>query len=112
MSLAGYQWKYKDPDPALVSTLSKQTSFSEPIIKVLINRGFSSSQDILEFLTPRLALLGSPFDMPDIDKAIERVIKAKERGERVAVYGDYDVDGISATTLLIEMFAKVGINAG
>ena len=74
----------------------------------LVNRGVTSKAEVSEFLNPRLKLLADPFLIPNMDAAIERLWKARENNERLLIYGDYDVDGVSSTALLTEMLTELG----
>jgi len=74
----------------------------------LVNRGVTSKAEVSEFLNPRLKLLADPFLIPNMDAAIERLWKARENNERLLIYGDYDVDGVSSTALLVEVLTELG----
>ncbi len=74
----------------------------------LVNRGVASKAEVSEFLNPRLKLLADPFLIPNMDAAVERLWKAREDNERLLIYGDYDVDGVSSTALLTEMLTELG----
>ena len=74
----------------------------------LVNRGVASKAEVSEFLNPRLKLLADPFLIPNMDAAVERLWKAREDNERLLIYGDYDVDGVSSTALLAEMLTELG----
>ena len=75
---------------------------------VLASRGVSSSQEAAEFLDRERELSLSPMRMKDMDRAVERIQRAVAQGERIAVYGDYDVDGITSTCLLTDYLRSVG----
>ena len=68
--------------------------------KLLAQRGISGRENAQRFLKPRLADLGDPFAMREMDAAVERIFRAADNGEHVCIYGDYDVDGVSSVTLL------------
>ena len=74
----------------------------------LVNRGVASKAEVSEFLNPRLKLLADPFLIPNMDAAVERLWKARENNERLLIYGDYDVDGVSSTALLVEVLTELG----
>ncbi len=73
--------------------------------QILKQRGID---DVESFTQPCYEDLSDPFLMADMDKAVERIVKAKEAGETLAVYGDYDIDGMTATTILAEALSKMG----
>lgn len=78
---------------------------------VLRKRGLTDEAAIAAFLQPRYdGGLGDPFLMTDMDKAVARILKAVKQGERVAVYGDYDIDGIASTTLMLETLQQLGLD--
>ena len=74
----------------------------------LVNRGVASKAEVSEFLNPRIKLLADPFLIPNMDAAVERLWKARENNERLLIYGDYDVDGVSSTALLVEVLTELG----
>ncbi len=83
------------------------TSPKEAILK---NRGIDpDALDHRSFFEPRFSDLHDPFAFPGMDAAVERVLKARENRERVVVFGDYDVDGVSSTAMLVRFFSSIGI---
>ncbi len=81
------------------------------IREILVKRGFVTSQAQRDFLNPSYeATKHDPFLMPDMHAAVDRIILAKNRREKVTIYGDYDIDGMTASTILAEAFAKWGID--
>ncbi len=77
--------------------------------KLLAQRGISGRENAQRFLKPRLADLGDPFAMREMDAAVERIFRAADNGEHVCIYGDYDVDGVSSVTLLHTVLRAYGI---
>ncbi len=77
--------------------------------KLLAQRGISGRESAERFLRPRLADLGNPFELKELDVAVERIFRAADAGEHVCIYGDYDVDGVSAVTLLHTILTAYGI---
>ncbi|MBO5684189.1 MAG: single-stranded-DNA-specific exonuclease RecJ [Akkermansia sp.] len=77
--------------------------------KLLAQRGISGPERALRFLKPRLADLGDPFALREMDAAVERIFRAADNGEHVCIYGDYDVDGVSSVTLLYTILRAYGI---
>lgn len=78
------------------------------IAHLLLKRGFSSPGQVRLFLDGTLADLPNPFDLPDMDRAVERLLKAYVKREKIAVFGDYDVDGITGTAQLAAYFREIG----
>ena len=79
---------------------------------VLASRGFTDQNDREAFLHPSYeAFKHDPFLLPDMESAVARLVQAKERKDIIVIYGDYDIDGLTATTLLLDSFEKFGIEA-
>lgn len=77
--------------------------------RLLSQRGVSGQGGAERFLWPRLADLSDPYDMREMDAAVERIFRAVDRGEHVCIYGDYDVDGVSSVTLLHAILTAYGV---
>ena len=77
--------------------------------KILTQRGIRDPERAEQFLRPRLADLGDPFKMREMDAAVERIFRAADHGERICIYGDYDVDGVSSVTLLHTILTAYGL---
>jgi single-stranded-DNA-specific exonuclease RecJ len=80
----------------------------EPLARLLQRRGIATSEKAKAFLDPQEYIPTSPMELPDVDKAVVRISQAIALGERITVYGDYDVDGVTATSLLITVLKKLG----
>jgi len=78
------------------------------IAELLKRKGFSCADEVSAFLQPRLSLLSDPFLLPNMAAAVTRILQAIDRGERVALFGDYDVDGVTSLALLGEMLRSYG----
>ncbi len=89
----------------------KSKELSDKIIEVLSKRGISSEDEAERFLYPKFEDLSDPFDIPNMIKAVEIIEKSIKEGEKIAIYGDYDVDGISATALLVSFFNAIDVDA-
>ena len=87
-------------DPELVRSLSDQLGIDISLANLLAQRGVTTFDEAKTFFRPSLADLFDPFLMKDMDKAVARIIKARDNHERILVYGDYDVDGTSAVALV------------
>lgn len=75
--------------------------------RVLLARGLNDPERARAFLNPALTQLRDPLDLPDIDRAAERILEAARTGEPIVIYGDYDVDGITASTVMIRMIRAI-----
>ena len=78
--------------------------------RIMSQRGICGREMAERFLRPRLADLGDPFDMREMDAAVERIFRAVDHGERICIYGDYDVDGVSSVTLLHTILTAYGLS--
>lgn len=94
--------------PERAHELAAQLGISHTYATLLANRGFTSSADVQKFLEPSLDSLLDAFTMRDMDRAAARIWRAIDERESILVYGDYDVDGITATSLLTAAIARLG----
>ncbi len=97
-----------EPDYRDVDELSRELDLPPIIIKILMNRGIDTSDEIRGFIDPKMENLSDPFELPDMSKAIERIVDALRENEKILVYGDYDVDGITASSLMFLVLNKLG----
>lgn len=93
------------------TALARELSAPVPFAHALVNRGVDTLDRARRFLEPAIEDLHDPSDMLDLDRAAERILKAVERGERIFVQGDYDVDGITSTFLLYSVLLELGAQA-
>jgi len=103
-----YRWSLAPPQPALAGSLGRDLKICPLLAQCLLNRGFTEPEPILRFLEPRLKQLADPFLLPNMQAAVTRLFRAREGGERVVIFGDYDVDGVTATALLTEALRALG----
>lgn len=102
-------WVLRSPAaPERAQELAVQLGISHTYATLLANRGFTSSIDVQDFLEPNLDRLLDAFLMRDMDRAAARIWKAIDERESILVYGDYDVDGITATSLLTAAIGRLG----
>jgi len=102
------RWKLAPAQPLLAGQLAAKLKISPLLSQCLVNRGLSDPDKIAAFLHPRLKNLADPFLLPDMDKAIDRLFRAREREESLVIFGDYDVDGVTSTALLVEVLRALG----
>lgn len=102
------QWIHRHQAEVDVARLSKELQISGVLSRLLLNRGIGEPEVAHKFLAPKLSHLHDPRLLADMDKAVARILLARERGEHIRVFGDYDVDGTSATALLCAMFKLIG----
>lgn len=91
---------HKDVDKQIVDKLSDVLGIDKNLSTLLVQRGIENYDDAKEFFRPSLTHLHDPFLMKDMDKAVSRIKKAWENGEKILIYGDYDVDGTTAVALI------------
>ncbi|MBI5686407.1 MAG: single-stranded-DNA-specific exonuclease RecJ [Verrucomicrobia bacterium] len=106
------RWLIAPPDPALQTQLADALRISPALAQVLINRGHRTPESASKFLKPRLADLSDPFLLPDMKAAVARVFAASERREKIVIFGDYDVDGVTATAQLCQLLRALGAEVG
>ena len=101
-------WRTYPEQPEDVRKLSARHGLPRLIARILFNRGLLGEEDVLAFLDPALERLHPPFGLPDLEVAAARLGEAVMAKETVAVYGDYDVDGLTSTCLLQHFFQELG----
>ncbi|HOP06149.1 MAG TPA: single-stranded-DNA-specific exonuclease RecJ [candidate division Zixibacteria bacterium] len=95
-----------------VTAIARETDLPTAAVRILINRGIDEPERIEKFLDPKLSDLKDPFSMVGMKEAVERITKALWNNEKMVIYGDYDVDGITATSLLYMVLNKLGGQVG
>ncbi|RKY43233.1 MAG: single-stranded-DNA-specific exonuclease RecJ [Candidatus Makaraimicrobium thalassicum] len=102
------KWKVYEANPRLQQVLSSNLGISPVFAQLLLNRGIRTPEQAQKFLFGRLSSCNDPFLMKDMDRGVERIKKAVENNERIMIYGDYDVDGVTSTALLASIFEELG----
>lgn len=100
------QWVLRDLDPARAQTFAQALAISPITAAVLLGRGLEGLEDARSWITPMHEERHDPFLLPDMERAVDRIHQAITQKEPVCVYGDYDVDGISATSLHLNFFRQ------
>ena len=103
------EWKVykKEPD---AEKLAQAAGITPVVANLLLHRGIRTAEEAKAFLHPEQMPFHDPFAMKDMDKAVSRIRTAIEAGEHIVVYGDYDVDGITSTTLMLRSLRALGAN--
>jgi len=101
-------WKTISGDGVLAAQLANALDLPLPVAEMLTGFGYRDMAAIDRFLNPRLSELSDPFLMPDMEPAVRRIQQAILADESIAVYGDYDVDGIVSTGLLVQVLQRLG----
>ena len=102
-------WKIKKIDESLVEEYTSKFNVTEFTAKMLIAKGIEEGS-VPNYLEPEISKLYDPYLLEDMDKMVERIIQAKESNEKVAIYGDYDVDGITSITLMYSFLRDLGLD--
>jgi single-stranded-DNA-specific exonuclease len=105
------RWLVNRTNPEYIAYLSKTSSVSPALAQILINRGIKTPGEINTFLNPHISHLSDPFDIQGMDIAIDRIMAASKSGEKVLVHGDYDVDGLSATAIILKALKMLEIDS-
>lgn len=95
-------------DKEKIADFSKAIGVSPLLAALLLNRGIGSEEEAESYLGKRLKGIRDPLRLPDMQPAVDRILKAIENGEKIVVYGDYDADGVTSTALLVRFFRSVG----
>jgi len=103
-------WEKKAVSPQQVKDISTKYGCDLLTASILARRGISAGDAIKFFLEDDIRFLHNPFDLPGMEDAVERILAAQEEGEKILVFGDSDVDGITGTVLLVEYLAGLGMD--
>lgn len=95
-----------------VSSIAKLNNISEISASLLYNRGFHTAEDASRFLNFNDVVMHSPLLLKDVEKAVARISEALENNERIAIFGDYDVDGVTSVTMLYLYLHNLGADIG
>jgi single-stranded-DNA-specific exonuclease len=101
------RWRIKTADQDIVASLSRELRIHPVLCQLLAQRGINTYQEAKNFFRPKLSDLHDPFLMKDMEKAVARVLKAFSTGEKILVFGDYDVDGTTAVACMYQFLKKL-----
>lgn len=104
------KWEICEYDEELVHKISAENNVSELIATLLVNREITEKKEIEVFLVPTRNDFHNPFLMPDMDEAVDRIEKAIQKNEKIMIYGDYDVDGVTSITVLKKFLEDRGMD--
>ena len=104
------KWELYEEKEDEVKRLQKEYKLNYLLAKILVNKGIIEKEQIRKFLNPTRNDFYDPFLMPDMEKAVERILTAIEKNEKTIIYGDYDVDGITSITVLKSFLKERGLN--
>lgn len=103
------KWEYYSCDEKLVEQIQEKFKVSKLLATILVNRGIVEEEKIRKFLEPTRDDFYDPFLMPDMEIAVKRIMEAMEQKEKIMIYGDYDVDGITSISVLQKFLQKRGM---
>ena len=103
------KWEIYQTNEEKVEELQEKYKLNRLLSTLLTNRGITKEAEITKFLNPKRSDFYDPFGMPDMEKAVERILKAIKDKEQIIIYGDYDVDGITSVTVLKSFLEERGI---
>ncbi len=103
-----FRWSVAPPQPLLAGQLAGALKLSPLFTQCLLNRGLCECDRILAFLQPRLKQLADPLLLPGMAAAVDRLFHARTQDEPLVIFGDYDVDGVTSTALLVEVLGRLG----
>ena len=104
------KWEFYNSNEKLVDEICEKYNLNKVIGKIIVNRHVVNDEDVRIFITPTRDDFHDPFLFKGMDVAVERIIKAINNKEKILIYGDYDVDGITSTTVLKKYLMDRGIS--
>lgn len=104
------KWEFYNSDEKLVNEICEKYNLNKVIGKIIVNRHVVNDEDVRIFITPTRDDFHNPFLFKGMDIAVDRIIKAINNKEKILIYGDYDVDGITSTTVLKKYLMDRGIS--
>lgn len=105
-------WKNSNIEDSLVKEKSIEWGTSNILTKLLLKKQLTEKEEVNKFINPDLNQLRDPFEFEKMEEAVLKIIEKKNNHEKIYIYGDYDVDGISATAFLVHVFRSIGIKTG
>lgn len=106
------RWSIKNPSSRKIAGLQQGLSCQPATAAVLINRGIDSIEEARRFLRLSLQDMQPPFVLRDMDVAVNRIHRALECREKILIFGDYDVDGVTSTAIMVDFLARAGARVG
>ncbi len=104
------RWRLTTPDEQLVQDIQKELNISSVLAKILVTRGLNTTESARTFMEMDVNGFHDPYLMKDMDIAVKRIRAAIDKQEKIVVYGDYDADGVTSTTVMMTVLEDLGAN--
>lgn len=104
------KWEYYQIDESKIEEISRKYNISPLLSRILLNRNIDLDEKIKKFLYPKIEDLYDPFLMSNMETAVNRIIQAVNKKEKITIYGDYDVDGITSVAVLTKFLTELGVD--
>ncbi|HCJ12152.1 MAG: single-stranded-DNA-specific exonuclease RecJ [Verrucomicrobia bacterium GWF2_51_19] len=104
------KWKEKSVDRDTVEILAESLGLEPSWVEILVKRDVATQEEAERFLYPKLSYLNDPFELQNVDKIVRRLLRAIDNREKLLILGDYDVDGLTSTTLMILLLRRFGLD--
>src|SRR3972149_4491173 len=111
LNLPTTRWFHSSEDRTTQELLARELGVSLIISQILVSRNICTTAEAKKYLKPSLADLHNPFMMKDMHEGVRRLITAIYAGEKIAIYGDYDADGVTSVVLLLRFLKDIGVPA-
>lgn len=103
-------WKNNNVSDSIVAEKADAWKTSKILTRLLLNKNLVEKKDVERFLNPNVDQLRNPFDFEKMEEAVNKIIEKRDKKQRIFIYGDYDVDGITAASFLVLVFREIGID--
>lgn len=102
-------WEYSPLPQTLIDTKAAQWKMDKLLTTLLLNRGFDDLKKADEFISPKISDFRDPFKFENMEQVVNKILEKRSKNEKIFIYGDYDVDGITAAVFLVLVFRAIGI---
>ena len=103
-------WEYNPLPQSLIDSKAAQWKKSKLLTTLLLNRGLDNLKQADKYISPKISDFRDPFKFEKMQKVVDKILEKKEKKEKIFIYGDYDVDGITAAVFLVKAFKLIGID--
>lgn len=105
------KWEYSELPETLIETKAEEWELSPFLTTLLLKKGFKEKEEVYNFISPEKLNFRNPFEFERMNEVVDKIISTKNREEKLFIYGDYDVDGITAAVFLVQAFREIGMEA-